>query len=103
MQTYGNKRFIGLMRLSRKAPWKHRTTTTEIEYPWRVCQDSLIIRIKPLGWGIVTGIWEDNKEPWHESLATAIGARELDFEDKIEAPDFESASKNQDVEYSCVQ
>lgn len=83
MQTHGKYLFVGKLDLE-NAPLLHLSPTTEIEYPWRVCKKSLIIRYSK-GWygkdkGIVVGIWRKNKGDWYDSVLGALKGRDIEAE-----------------------
>lgn len=78
MQTYGKYIFVGFMYLKKEAPYFHVELTAEIEYPWRVCPKTLIIKL-PKKRGMVVGFWRKNLKPWQESLMEILKGREIGF------------------------
>lgn len=82
MQTHGKPFFIGFLHLKPEAPRFERKPTNEIEHPWRVCPQSLVVKL-PRGRGMVIGRWRKSKVHWEQSLMEIIQGREFDFEKAI--------------------
>lgn len=80
MQTHGKYLFVGKLYL-KEAPLIHLAPTTEIEYPWRVCKKSMIIRYRK-NKGIVIGLWRKNKKDWSETVLEALKGRNLGIPEK---------------------
>ncbi len=82
MQTYGRPLFVGFIHLKPEAPRFEVKPTNEIEHPWRVCPDSLVVKL-PKGRGMVLGRWRKSKVHWEQSLMEILKGREIDFEETI--------------------
>lgn len=101
MQTYGSPIFIGSLRLRKNAPLFHKSPTNEIEHPWRVCPNSLVIKL-PFGRGIVVGKWRANKDHWENSLMEILNGRELDFEETITGNSQDLSEDRESLGYARV-
>src|SRR5215467_2824432 len=98
MQTYGNHIFAGKLYLKKNAPLFHLAPTTEIEYPWRVCKNSLVIKYFPKR-GIVLGMWQKNNREWHETVLDILEGRYVDIKEAAKAGTDQSEISG-DLEYA---
>lgn len=65
--------FFQFIRLSKGTPLVHKGTTVEIEHPFRICRNSLIVRL-PGRWAVVLGIFRATVEDEDEAMRMAIQA-----------------------------
>jgi hypothetical protein len=97
VQTHGRPFFVGFNYLRSDAPIIHLAPTTEIEYPWRVCPKSLVIKL-PKGRGMVMGKWKFNVRPWEETLLEILKGREIYFAEE----EGQGNTAKQSLEYTGI-
>jgi hypothetical protein len=78
MQTHGRWLFVGkLGDLTDDAPRFERQPTAEIEYPYRYCNKTLVVKFR--GEGYVLGWWRKNKHDDHLHHVLKVIGRNMDF------------------------